>query len=128
MRSGVDAQFLAQAFLEVLVRGQGIGLPATGEFALIFITTAVAYWSIRGFGPAAQAGYGIGARVMQAIFLPAMAVAFATGPIAGQNFGARHAQRLLRDMSVFAADFTADAAAAVADDSLDSIAVRGGLG
>jgi Na+-driven multidrug efflux pump len=31
---------------------------------------------------------------MQAVFLPAMAVAFATGPIAGQNFGARHAQRV----------------------------------
>jgi putative MATE family efflux protein len=71
-----------------------IGLPATGEFALIFITTAVAYWAIRGFGPQAQAGYGIGARTMQAVFLPAMAVAFATGPIAGQNFGARHAQRV----------------------------------
>jgi putative MATE family efflux protein len=71
-----------------------IGLPATGEFALIFITTAVAYWAIRGFGPQAQAGYGIGARTMQAIFLPAMAVAFATGPIAGQNFGARNAQRV----------------------------------
>ncbi|HEX4637658.1 MAG TPA: MATE family efflux transporter [Rhizomicrobium sp.] len=71
-----------------------IGLPATGEFALIFITTAGAYWSIRGFGPQAQAGYGIGARTMQAIFLPAMAVAFATGPIAGQNFGARHAERV----------------------------------
>src|SRR5205814_6400906 len=71
-----------------------IGLPATGEFALIFITTAVAYWAIRGFGPQAQAGYGIGARTMQAVFLPAMAVAFATGPIAGQNFGARHAERV----------------------------------
>src|ERR1043165_8940732 len=71
-----------------------IGLPATGEFALIFITTAVAYWAIRRFGPQAQAGYGIGARTMQAIFLPAMAVAFATGPIAGQNFGARNAQRV----------------------------------
>jgi putative MATE family efflux protein len=71
-----------------------IGLPATGEFALIFITTAVAYWAIRGFGPQAQAGYGIGSRVMQAVFLPAMAVAFATGPIAGQNFGARHADRV----------------------------------
>lgn len=71
-----------------------IGLPATGEFALIFITTAVAYWAIRGFGPQAQAGYGIGSRVMQAVFLPAMAVAFATGPIAGQNFGARHAERV----------------------------------
>jgi len=80
--------------LEVWKRITAIGLPATGEFALIFITTAVAYWAIRGFGPQAQAGYGIGARTMQAVFLPAMAVSFATGPIAGQNFGARHAQRV----------------------------------
>src|SRR5258706_7735279 len=29
-----------------------------------------------------------------AFFLPARAIAFATGPIAGQNFGARHAQRV----------------------------------
>ncbi len=72
----------------------GIGLPATGEFAMIFVTTGVCYWSIRHFGPQAQAGYGIGARTMQAVFLPAMAVAFATGPIAGQNFGARNAQRV----------------------------------
>src|SRR5436190_9307521 len=79
---------------EVWKRIIAIGLPATGEFALIFITTAVAYWAIRGFGAAAQAGYGIGARAMQAVFLPAMAVAFATGPIAGQNFGARNAQRV----------------------------------
>jgi len=79
---------------EVWKRIIAIGLPATGEFALIFITTSVAYWAIRGFGPQAQAGYGIGARTMQAVFLPAMAVAFATGPIAGQNFGARRAQRV----------------------------------
>jgi len=79
---------------EVWKRIIAIGLPATGEFALIFIATSVAYWAIRGFGPQAQAGYGIGARTMQAVFLPAMAVAFATGPIAGQNFGARRAQRV----------------------------------
>ncbi len=54
------------------------------------------YWAIRGISDRqAQAGYGIGARTMQAVFLPAMAsVAFATGPIAGQNFGARNAQRV----------------------------------
>jgi putative MATE family efflux protein len=79
---------------DVWKRITAIGLPATGEFALIFITSGVAYWSIRGFGPQAQAGYGIGMRTMQAVFLPAMAVAFATGPIAGQNFGARNAQRV----------------------------------
>lgn len=79
---------------DVWKRITGIGLPATGEFALIFITTIFTYWAIRGFGPQAQAGYGIGARVMQAIFLPAMAISFAAGPIAGQNFGARNASRV----------------------------------
>ncbi|HEX7915681.1 MATE family efflux transporter [Rudaea sp.] len=66
----------------------GIGLPAGGEFALMFIYMAVIYTVIRDFGATAQAGFGIGARVMQAIFLPAMAVAFATSPVAGQNMGA----------------------------------------
>jgi putative MATE family efflux protein len=65
-----------------------IGLPPGGEFALMFVYIGVIYWVIRDFGAAAQAGFGVGMRVMQAIFLPAMAVAFATAPVAGQNFGA----------------------------------------
>lgn len=65
-----------------------VGLPPGGEFALMFVFMGVIYWTIRGFGPEAQAGYGIGSRVMQAIFLPAMAIAFATAPVAGQNMGA----------------------------------------
>lgn len=71
-----------------------IGLPAGGEFFVMFLTMALVYWLIRGFGAEAQAGYGIGQRVMQAIFLPAMAVAFSVAPIAGQNFGARRADRV----------------------------------
>jgi putative MATE family efflux protein len=72
-----------------------IGLPAGGELMLMFLVVGVIYWCIRDFGAAAQAGFGVGARVMQAIFLPAMAVAFAASPIAGQNFGARRADRVL---------------------------------
>ncbi len=71
-----------------------IGLPPGGEFALIFIYVTVVYWIIRNFGAEAQAGFGVGSRVMQSIFLPAMAIAFATAPIAGQNFGARHFDRV----------------------------------
>ena len=71
-----------------------IGLPAGGEMLMIFVTVATAYWTIRGFGPAAQAGYGVGSRLMQAIFLPAMAIAFAAAPVAGQNFGAGHLTRV----------------------------------
>jgi Na+-driven multidrug efflux pump len=72
----------------------GIGLPAAGEFFVMFAYIALVYWMIRDFGSAAQAGFGIGMRVMQSIFLPAMAIAFAAAPIAGQNFGARNAPRV----------------------------------
>lgn len=73
-----------------------VGLPPGGEFALMFVYMAVIYWAIRGFGAEAQAGFGIGTRVMQAIFLPAMAVAFATAPVAGQNVGAARPDRVRR--------------------------------
>src|SRR6266540_1381042 len=39
---------------------------------------------------------------MQAIFLPAMAVAFSVAPIAGQNFGARRADRVRETFRVAA--------------------------
>jgi putative MATE family efflux protein len=71
-----------------------IGLPAGGEFALMFVYMGVIYWVIRDFGAHAQAGFGIGTRLMQAIFLPAMAIAFATAPIAGQNYGAQQFARV----------------------------------
>ena len=71
-----------------------IGIPAGGEFALIFVYTAFIYSLIRSFGAEAQAGFGVAMRVMQALFLPAMAIAFAVQPIAGQNFGARLPERV----------------------------------
>ncbi|KRA16310.1 MATE family efflux transporter [Lysobacter sp. Root604] len=86
------SQFHAR--LAVWKRILRIGLPPGGEFALMFVYMAVIYWVIRGFGAEAQAGFGIGQRVMQAIFLPAMAVAFATAPVAGQNVGAGRPDRV----------------------------------
>ncbi|MGH8197575.1 MAG: MATE family efflux transporter [Steroidobacteraceae bacterium] len=80
--------------LAVWGRMINIGLPAGGEFAFMFLYMAVIYWAIRDFGAAAQAGFGLGTRLMQSIFLPAMAIAFATGPIAGQNFGAKQSARV----------------------------------
>jgi len=65
-----------------------VGLPAGGEFALIFAWMAVIYYVLRDFGAAAQAGFGIGTRVLGLIQMPALAVALAAGPIVGQNFGA----------------------------------------
>jgi Na+-driven multidrug efflux pump len=71
-----------------------VGLPAGAEFALMGVYIVVVYAIIRGFGAAAQAGFGVGARVMQAMFLPVIAVAFSVGPVVGQNFGGRRADRV----------------------------------
>lgn len=71
-----------------------VGLPSALEFLLMFVIFATMYWAIRGFGAEAQAGFGIGGRIMQSIFLPAMAIAFASAPLAGQNFGAGRFDRV----------------------------------
>ena len=71
-----------------------IGIPAGAEFALMAVYIVVVYAIIRKFGAAAQAGFGVGMRVMQAIFLPVVAIAFAVAPVVGQNFGGRQAARV----------------------------------
>ena len=71
-----------------------VGLPAGGEFAIMFAYMAAIYYAIGEFGPAAQAGFGIGSRVLGLIQVPAMAIAFAAAPIIGQNFGARNGARV----------------------------------
>jgi putative MATE family efflux protein len=72
----------------------GIGLPAGAEFGLMAVYLFVVYGISRRFGAAAQAGFGIGMRVIQAGFMPVVALGFAVAPVAGQNFGARHPQRV----------------------------------
>src|SRR5262249_39398438 len=62
-----------------------IGLPAGAEMLMIFVVVAVIYWAIRDFGPETQAGFGVAQRVMQALFVPVLAVAFGAAPVAGQN-------------------------------------------
>ena len=71
-----------------------IGLPAGAEFALMAVYLVVVYAVIRPFGAAAQAGFGIGMRVLQAGFMPVVALGFAVGPVAGQNYGARKPDRV----------------------------------
>lgn len=71
-----------------------VGLPAGGEFVMIFIFMAAIYYVLRDLGSAAQAGFGIGTRILGLIQMPALAVALAAGPIAGQNFGAGKGERV----------------------------------
>jgi putative MATE family efflux protein len=71
-----------------------IGLPAGAEFALMAVYLFVVYVISRPFGAAAQAGFGIGLRVVQAGFMPVVALGFSVAPVAGQNFGARLGDRV----------------------------------
>ena len=71
-----------------------IGLPSGFEFALMAVYLVIVYAITRPFGAAAQAGFGIGGRVVQAGFMPVVALGFAVAPVAGQNFGARRADRV----------------------------------
>jgi MATE family, multidrug efflux pump len=71
-----------------------IGLPAGAEFALMAVYLMLVYAVSRPFGAAAQAGFGIGIRILQACFLPVVALGFAVSPVAGQNFGARQSARV----------------------------------
>jgi putative MATE family efflux protein len=66
-----------------------IGLPAGLEFLVLSIMTGVVYLVTRPFGAEAQAGFGIASRVMQAGFMPAVAISFSAAAVVGQNFGAR---------------------------------------
>ena len=69
-------------------------LPAGAEFALMAVYLMLVYAVSRPFGAAAQAGFGIGMRILQASFLPVVALGFAVSPVAGQDFAARQSARL----------------------------------
>jgi putative MATE family efflux protein len=71
-----------------------VGLPAGAEFALMSVHLLVVYTVSRPFGAAAQAGFGIGLRVVQACFLPVVALGIAVAPVAGQNVAAHHGDRV----------------------------------
>lgn len=85
-----------------------IGLPAGAEFALMGLYMVVVYTITKPFGAAAQAGFGIGLRIVQSAFLPVVALGFAVAPVAGQNYGARKGQRV-RDAFKTAASMAAAA-------------------
>jgi len=78
----------------ILGRMLRIGTPAGGEFVIMVLLNSAIYALIADFGAAAQAGYGIAGRVMQALLMPAMAISFAVPAVAGQNFGGRQPARV----------------------------------
>ena len=79
-----------------------IGLPAGAEFAMLAVYLGLVYKIIQPFGASAQAGFTFGQRIVQSLFLPVVALGFAVGPVAGQNFGARRGDRVRETFRVAA--------------------------
>jgi putative MATE family efflux protein len=82
-----------------------IGLPAGAEFAMMAVYLMLVSAVSRPFGAAAQAGFTIGMRVVQALFMPVVALGFSVAPVAGQNVGARLGHRVkavFKDASLMA--------------------------
>jgi putative MATE family efflux protein len=80
-----------------------IGLPAGAEFGMTTIYMLLVYIVTRPFGAAAQAGFGVGLRIVLAGYLPVVALGFSVAPVAGQNFGARRPERVRKTFLMGAA-------------------------
>jgi putative MATE family efflux protein len=80
-----------------------IGLPAGAEFGMTTIYMLLVYIITRPFGAAAQAGFGVGLRIVLAGYLPVVALGFSVAPVAGQNFGARRPERVRQTFLIGAA-------------------------
>jgi MATE family, multidrug efflux pump len=82
-----------------------IGLPAGAEFLMMGVYLMLVSALARPFGAEAQAGFVIGMRVVQALFMPVVALGFSVAPVAGQNVGARLGDRVktvFKDASLMA--------------------------
>ncbi|MBU2979304.1 MATE family efflux transporter [Alteromonas sp. C1M14] len=90
------APFSVALDMSTVKRILNVGLPAGGEFILTFFYMSVIYWALSQFTSQAQAGFGIGIRIMQSLFLPVMAVAFAAPAVIGQNLGAGNTARIMQ--------------------------------
>lgn len=71
-----------------------IGFPSGAEFGILTIYMFFVMLVIKPFGAGAQAAFSIGSRLLQAGMMVAMSIALSAAAVAGQNFGARQAQRV----------------------------------
>jgi len=75
-------------------------LPSSTAMMVMFISGFVVQFALKGFGETAIAAYGVGLRIEQILLLPVLGMTGALLPIAGQNFGGGHHDRV-RDALFF---------------------------
>ncbi len=70
-----------------------LGIPSSVEQSARALGLAVMMLLVASFGTTAIASYGIGARILSFVIIPAMGLAMATSTVVGQNVGAREDER-----------------------------------
>jgi len=70
-----------------------LGVPSSVEQSARALGLGVMMLLVASFGTSAIASYGIGARILSFVIIPAMGLAMATSTVVGQNVGARQDDR-----------------------------------
>jgi putative MATE family efflux protein len=92
--SHIDLKGSWQLNFGIIRKSLFIGIPSGMNHFLLAANLMIAYRVISGYGTAALASIGIGFRILQAIYIPVIAVASAMAAIVGQNFGANKYHRI----------------------------------
>jgi putative MATE family efflux protein len=79
----------------IIKRSLAIGLPSGLTMYFLALNMMITYRVISSFGTAALASVGIGFRIIQACYLPVLAVTGAVAAAVGQNYGAKNYPRIL---------------------------------
>ncbi|MEJ2164223.1 MAG: MATE family efflux transporter [Desulfobacterales bacterium] len=78
----------------IVKRSLFIGIPSGMNHLLLAANLLITYRVISDYGTAAIASVGIGFRILQAIYIPVIALASAMAAIVGQNYGAGNCNRI----------------------------------
>jgi putative MATE family efflux protein len=78
----------------IIRKSLSIGIPSGMNHFLLAANLLITYRVIGKYGTAAIASIGIGFRILQAIYIPVIALASAMAAIVGQNYGAGNYERI----------------------------------
>ena len=92
--SHIDIKGKWQLNLGIIRKSLYIGVPSGLNHFLLAANLLITFRVISEYGTAALASIGIGFRILQAIYIPVIAVASAMAAIVGQNFGANKYKRI----------------------------------
>lgn len=81
--------------VSVIKKSLAIGLPSGFAYFLMTANLLITYRVVSPYGTGALASLGIGFRIVQAIYLPSVAISDAMAAMVGQNFGANKQSRVI---------------------------------